>query len=1022
MSVGQIVPGQRAMWKLAEKLGEGDAGEVFLIESTLQGKQAILKRPRKGAYSSDILRQAAQIRSEGSILRALSEVSFSSQVVHLSTPAVLDESRPEDGGGERYFIIIERASGIDLKSLRQISHFGVLESIQSLAGEENRFFIEKIARFGQIPEPILIRILGGVIHLLETIHSSQVSMDSTAHAGLIWNDVKPEHLFWDPHQTRLTVIDWGNGQFLEADGATKDRRYTRNDDYSQFIQEIGGFLAESNPSLHKRLEWPKSITPGSAYSDGVKPLKKRLAALQKEFSNQLKKLRIQESTLHSTSQPDESHISQSEDIQQQIVAYGEMPHIADAINLHARYLLHLASENNLETFRQVCGSTAELAATSADKWSLLGEIARIALEQSTNQNEQAKGSFSKALAMGVADDWPGALWQLFEHNGKEPLPSWWDKLSQEVRRVYLKLEPDALTPYTEVSRLFFTLQATIQQMGDQAFRSHPDGASVSSEERLQAFENLLKIFNEEVGKKWKELEPAPPYSGIDYKEIDAFVEDIEAILPGTREKIDKFLSQPKAQADIALNAWDRKEFEIARRALRMLMIWDPDRRRLLLADRALGSAAGWLTKIRQGAGPNDPFYEYITSVELEGRRLRNLVGPSKWLDLILDALKGLRKGVKHADLIIEHPEVLNEIPWLSEYRSREILSLPGTRPLRLEREEIAPELVKTVTGVQEGKLGPNQDIHLAEPLDIWVPEARGSSARVFTGHLRNRAGQTEQYALKVMRPKRIEYALPLFREEVQVLSILRDVPGISPLVECGFLRIEEGLDFPSDETHRSAAHLEGQVVRYGAEEAQNFLASMERYIAQGWLPYLALVKRDPKHNLMVYCDAGYTHGWFLPLREGLLLAIQICDILQIAHDRNIVYRDHKILHFYWEPQPPGVVMIDWNIAKRQPEGLSEAEKQFDLVQFGARALHHIITGRPAPGALPVGPNRPEEIERSALSYTVSWTYDDERLPNRVKEILEQALNQGYTHVKALRQDLAQVQQQAPEPAQNRGKK
>ena len=172
MSVGQIVPGQRAMWKLAEKLGEGDAGEVFLIESTLQGKQAILKRPRKGAYSSDILRQAAQIRSEGSILRALSEVSFSSQVVHLSTPAVLDESRPEDGGGERYFIIIERASGIDLKSLRQISHFGVLESIQSLAGEENRFFIEKIARFGQIPEPILIRILGGVIHLLETIHSS----------------------------------------------------------------------------------------------------------------------------------------------------------------------------------------------------------------------------------------------------------------------------------------------------------------------------------------------------------------------------------------------------------------------------------------------------------------------------------------------------------------------------------------------------------------------------------------------------------------------------------------------------------------------------------------------------------------------------------------------------------------------------------------------------------------------------------------------------------------------------------
>ena len=115
-------------------------------------------------------------------------------------------------------------------------------------------------------------------------------------------------------------------------------------------------------------------------------------------------------------------------------------------------------------------------------------------------------------------------------------------------------------------------------------------------------------------------------------------------------------------------------------------------------------------------------------------------------------------------------------------------------------------------------------------------------------------------------------------------------------------------------------------------------------------------------------------------------------------------------------------MIDWNIAKRHPQGLSDAEKQFDLVQFGARALHHIITGRPAPGALPLGPNRPEDIERSALNYAVSWTYDDERLPNQVKEILEQALNQGYTHVRDLRQDLLQVQQQTPEPALDRGHK
>ncbi len=391
------------------------------------------------------------------------------------------------------------------------------------------------------------------------------------------------------------------------------------------------------------------------------------------------------------------------------------------------------------------------------------------------------------------------------------------------------------------------------------------------------------------------------------------------------------------------------------------------------------------------------------------------MGPAQWLDGILDALKRLRKGTKYADLLLDHPEILDEIPWLSEYRSREILSLPRSRPLTLERDKPLVAAPRTITGVVETRLGADQEITLADPLDTWTPEARGSSPRVFSGLLRGRDGYPSSYAIKVMRPDRVEYALPLFREEAQILTMLRDVPGITPLVECGYLRIEDDQAFPREDRHANASHLSGQAVRFGAEEVQNFLASMDRYLSQRWVPYLALEKRDHECNLMVYCDAGRTHGWFLPLREGLLLAIQICDILQSAHERNIIYRDHKILHYYWDSQVHGVMMIDWNIAKRQPQGLTDEEKQFDLVQFGARALHHILTGRPATGSLPLGPNRPEDIEGSSMSYPVNWTYDDERLPNRVKEILEQVLNQGYTIFRDLRQDLLQVLEQIPDP-------
>ena len=79
--------------------------------------------------------------------------------------------------------------------------------------------------------------------------------------------------------------------------------------------------------------------------------------------------------------------------------------------------------------------------------------------------------------------------------------------------------------------------------------------------------------------------------------------------------------------------------------------------------------------------------------------------------------------------------------------------------------------------------------------------------------------------------------------------------------------------------------------------------------------------------------------------------------------------------------------------------------QFDLVQFSARALHHILTGRPAPGALPLGPNRPDEIESAARSYDAQWTYDDQRLPQSLRDILERALIGEYQSATPLREDL-----------------
>jgi serine/threonine protein kinase len=164
-------------------------------------------------------------------------------------------------------------------------------------------------------------------------------------------------------------------------------------------------------------------------------------------------------------------------------------------------------------------------------------------------------------------------------------------------------------------------------------------------------------------------------------------------------------------------------------------------------------------------------------------------------------------------------------------------------------------------------------------------------------------------------------------------------------------------------------------------------------------------KKKKEDSLLIMCDAALNHGRFQAVTELLYFSIQICEILQAAHERNVVYRDHKILHYYWQPENNGVSIIDWNVARYHPEGLTPFDIHMDLVQLGARGLHHIITGRTAPGALPLGPTRPEEIEQSAQSYAAQWTYDDQRLSPEIRAILEQLLSGSYTNAVDLREDL-----------------
>src|SRR4030042_1073718 len=142
----EAIQGQRQSWNLIKKLGEGDAGEVYLVESLLDNQPAIVKRPRKGSFFSDILRQASQIRTEGSILRGLQRAAFPNQSLHLNIPTLIDQNRSGYELGEQTFIIIELAGGLDLKQLRHIIRFGSASFQNPPTNPKYILFIQPLAQ------------------------------------------------------------------------------------------------------------------------------------------------------------------------------------------------------------------------------------------------------------------------------------------------------------------------------------------------------------------------------------------------------------------------------------------------------------------------------------------------------------------------------------------------------------------------------------------------------------------------------------------------------------------------------------------------------------------------------------------------------------------------------------------------------------------------------------------------------------------------------------------------------------
>ncbi len=328
-------------------------------------------------------------------------------------------------------------------------------------------------------------------------------------------------------------------------------------------------------------------------------------------------------------------------------------------------------------------------------------------------------------------------------------------------------------------------------------------------------------------------------------------------------------------------------------------------------------------------------------------------------------------------------------------------------------------------------LGIDKGAFLAEPLDTWltagahdyaVPEASGSSARVFKykdQKLDKKLGKDT--AIKIMRPDKISYATPLFLEELRILRILDGKQGVTKLIKAGYLEVCPETNWPYEtapltkqlELQAGGSRITGELFLFDIDDLEAMLTEYQQRIEEGFLPVI-LLERRWEDSLYLLCDAGYTRGEFLKnfsMSQILEIASQISGYLAVAHQNEIVYMDHKLLHYYWNDIRQQVLMLDWNIGRYLPGSLSEESIQFDLLQFSSRALHHLFTGRQAPGAVAVGQNRPEDIANSPKHFKASYPYDVEKRLNSAEiAFLERSLDGEFSSASEMKEAIEKLQE------------
>lgn len=639
-------------WLAKQKLSEGDAGEVYTVslnDTSFESSEAIAKCPKDNPVYA--IRQATQIKLEGEILAVLQKSQVHSDHYSIKTTNLLDSALATEKRPEKFFIVIDKAAGISLDKLHKIIQGGIRPKDLQTLSKSDLLLAKNVAELKHVPDFVILSSIDGIIRLLDFAHSHKTIIAESEKSGIVWNDPKPNHVFWSCADKSVTVIDWGNGNFLEKDGVTADRETNADKDFMQFLVEFGRFLNEISPSLFHELAWnlaPELETVDSSMRVLRDTLETALAKRANEIQIlQEKERRILQSENFSSASTEKLHQTHKE-----IVAQGLIPDFASAESHYFKAIISFAKEWKFSECEHLLKKINGQPLDEMDRWVLIEKI--LNYRSKSHQNEIA---FSKGIVAVCEQKWSDIMWNLAE----QPHTKDFTDIAKDVRKLAFGIEKNIHFPFEALVEVRKNLekdspQTEIIKTIINAWRANP--------RELDKAEDVVVV--------------------VDF--TNSYLKDLQSLLnfqPASSEAktLIRSYEQPKIQILAFKDRWQNRDFEGAQQVLRRIFIMDPDRLRTPWASEILVDAQNWLfefknlkkenikqhdseslfknviNSLRQiGKTRDNRHEEKPVDLVARGKIYQNIFGEADWLDRRIKALELFSSGIvaeKNLALLLE---------------------------------------------------------------------------------------------------------------------------------------------------------------------------------------------------------------------------------------------------------------------------------------------------------------------------------------------------------------------------------